>query len=213
MTPPNPQRDDLAPSLQPLANDFIAARSRGGAALLEAAALLALARSQATHGAWIAFLAATDTSQDVAERLLAIHRRARADPAFTEAVVRQWLTFSVAALLARISTPPEVVTAALNAPIPPQARAVQAAIAKAKRSRPSRADNLFGERQPFPLPRPTAFRSTPDAIRWAYVAEAISWDEAQELRNRQRDTALLLLEDVERIDRWFKAQRAHKESA
>jgi hypothetical protein len=203
---------DLTLPLQPIARNYLAARQRGGEGLLEMAALLTEARARAKYGEWNTFLTAIDTSADVAERLLLIHRQAMRDPHFADAVRSEWFSFSVAALLARSSTPAVVISSALSAPTPPPARSVQAAIIRAKRG----DDNgvLFTDtRVSLPLPRPVGIRSLPDAVRWAYVAGAIAWDEAQELLNEQRDAALLILEEIERIDRWFAAQQERGHAA
>jgi hypothetical protein len=122
----------LSPVLEALARRFVDARRRAGESMLQAAAALAEAREAAQLGEWYTFLEAVGTSQDDADRLLAIHRKSLSDPRFADAVRRDWLPQTVAALLAKPSTPATVVEAALSAPQPPTVREVRQQIAEAK---------------------------------------------------------------------------------
>src|SRR5207249_82788 len=70
---------------------------------------------------------------DTAERLLNIHSQAMQNPQFAESVGTNWIGQSVAALLARPSTPSEVVDEVLASPEPPTVTEVQK---KIRRSRP-----------------------------------------------------------------------------
>lgn len=99
----------LSTHLQEIARLYVQARRRSGEALLEAARWLHDARAVAKHGEWSIFLEATATSSDTAERLINIHEQAMLNPRFAEAISNNWMGQSVAALLARPSTPPEVV--------------------------------------------------------------------------------------------------------
>lgn len=110
--------EQLAAPLQDIARRYLNARRRSGEALLDAAAALTEARGQAQHGEWHVFLRATNTSDDAAERLLAIHRTASSNPSFAEAIRYDRLTPTTAALLARSSTPPAVREQVLAAPEP-----------------------------------------------------------------------------------------------
>jgi hypothetical protein len=109
---------ELGPELLELARRYIGARRRSGEALLEAARWLSEARELAGRGSWYTFLQVTATSEDLAERLLNIQRLAARSPAFEAAVVQGRLNQSVAALLARPSTPPEVLETVLAEPSP-----------------------------------------------------------------------------------------------
>jgi hypothetical protein len=115
----------LSERLQEIARQYIGARRRSGEALLEAARWLSEARAEAQHGEWYVFLDATSTTEDTADRLLNIHTQAMQNPQFAEAVRTNWIGQSVAALLARPSTPPEVVTEVLNANTPPKVAEVE----------------------------------------------------------------------------------------
>jgi hypothetical protein len=115
----------LREPLQDFARRYVGARRRSGEALLEAARWLTEARSEAQHGEWQLFLEATGTTADTAERLLNIHTLAMQNPQFAESVRSNWLNQSAAALLARPSTPPEVVTEVLAEPNPPSTAEVQ----------------------------------------------------------------------------------------
>ena len=122
----------LSTPLQDLARRYVAARERAGTALLEMAAALAEARQQAQHGEWYTFLKTIGASEDWADRLLDIHRQASENPAFADAVRRNFLSPTTAALIARPSTPPAVVEAVLQAPEPPSKRQVEEQIQKAR---------------------------------------------------------------------------------
>lgn len=119
---------ELSQSLVRLAEQYITARRRSGESLLEAAGYLAQAREQARHGEWLPWLAATGTTPDAADRLLNIHERAIFDRAFADAVASNWLSMTTAALLAKPSTPQEVIDQALNSDAPPSRSDIQAAI-------------------------------------------------------------------------------------
>src|SRR5690606_3561900 len=99
----------LSSHLQEIARLYVQARRRSGEALLEAARWIYEARAEAKHGEWSIFLEATATSADSAERLINIHEQAMQNPRFAEAISNNWMGQSVAALLARPSTPTEVV--------------------------------------------------------------------------------------------------------
>ena len=114
-----PQASALSSRLQELARQYLGARRRSGEALLDAARWLSEARAEAQHGEWHLFLEATGTSDDAAERLLNIHTQAMANPQFADAIGRNWLSQSAAALLARQSTPPEIVSEVLESEHPP----------------------------------------------------------------------------------------------
>jgi len=115
----------LSEQLQGIARHYLGARRRSGEALLEAARWLSEARALAEHGQWQVFLEATSTSDDTAERLLHIHREAMHNPQFADSVRTNWISQSVAALLARPSTAPEVVSEVLASPAPPTVAEVQ----------------------------------------------------------------------------------------
>jgi hypothetical protein len=127
-----PQIGGLSAPLQEIARKYIGARRRSGDALLEAARWLSEARNTAQHGEWQLFLEATGTTADTAERLINIHTQAMQNPQFAESVARNWLSQSAAALLARPSTPPEVITEALNADAPPSVAKIGQRIRQAK---------------------------------------------------------------------------------
>jgi hypothetical protein len=122
----------LSTGLQSIARDYIAAREKAGRALLEMASYLALARSMAKHGEWYTFLEATQTSEDQADRLLDIDRKASESPEYADAVRRNFLSPTTAALLARPSTPAVVVEQVLKQPAPPTTRQVTQQIQAAK---------------------------------------------------------------------------------
>ncbi len=131
-----PQLGLLSPQLQEYARQYIGARRRSGEALLDAARWLTEARRSAEHGEWQLFLEATSTSSDTAERLLNIHARAIENPQFAEAVARNWLGQSAAALLARPSTPPEIVDQVLQSDTRPTTANIEQHL-KAARSAPA----------------------------------------------------------------------------
>jgi len=122
----------LSPLLQEIARQYIAARKKSGEALLEMAKHMAAAREAARHGEWGLFLESTQTSQDWAERLLTIHAKAQTDVLFAEAVRTNFLSPTVAGLLARESTPPQIVDAAFHAAEPPTKRQIEQEIRESK---------------------------------------------------------------------------------
>jgi hypothetical protein len=134
------QIGELSTPLQEIARRYVGARRRSGEALLEAARWLTEARDTAEHGEWQVFLDATATSADTAERLLNIHRAAMQNPQFADSIARNWLGQSVAALLARPSTPPEVVAEMLGQAAAPSVEEVRGAIARRRDSRSSRRE-------------------------------------------------------------------------
>jgi hypothetical protein len=133
--PPEPDLQgpigELSAPLQEIARRYVGARRRSGEALLEAARWLTEARDVAGHGEWQLFLDATATSADAAERLLNIHRTAMQNQQFADAVARNWLGLTAAALLARPSTPPEALTEVLGQGEAPRVEDVRGAIARA----------------------------------------------------------------------------------
>lgn len=153
----------LSDELQGIARRYVDARRRANESTLEAAAALAEAREKAKHGEWYAFLRATNTSEDLADRLLAIHEQAQRHPAFAETVAKGWLPMTQAALLARPSTPPEVreqvleqaaERAAQQQP-PPAKREVERAIQEARPAPPPPAPHPAPVRDVTPPPAPT----------------------------------------------------------
>lgn len=100
-----PEAQALGPQLYEIARQYVGARRRSGEALLEAARWLSDARRIAEEGTWYLFLQVTGTNRDVAERLLNIHLLAARRPDFAAAVIEGRLNQSVAALIARPSTP------------------------------------------------------------------------------------------------------------
>ena len=114
----------LSPQLQELARQYVAARRQSGEALLEAARALAEARAACQHGEWYTFLEATGTSQDVADRLLAMHRQALDDARYADAVRSNFLTLTTAAELA--SAPPAVRERLLSQDAPPTQAQIRA---------------------------------------------------------------------------------------
>ena len=114
----------LSPQLQELARQYVAARRKSGEALLEAARALAEARAACQHGEWYTFLEATGTSQDVADRLLAMHRQALDDARYADAVRSNFLTLTTAAELA--SAPPAVRERLLSQDAPPTQAQIRA---------------------------------------------------------------------------------------
>lgn len=126
----------LTPRLQDLARQFLAAMRISGEKLLEASSYVAEAHERAAHGEWRIWLEATGTSEAGAEQLLNIYTRASADDAFADAIKRNFLSRSTAALLARPSTPPEVVERALSGPTPPTVNQVRQEIAASRPAKP-----------------------------------------------------------------------------
>jgi len=166
------QAGALPEPLQVIARNYIGARRRSGEALLDMCRWLNEAHELAKHGEWKIFLEATSTSDDTAERLLNIHRLAMANTQYADAIARNWLTQSTAALLARESTPPELVDQALSAPEPPTKRQIESSIRVTKIRTgadfddapppPERRGTRLGPGQPPPAPWPAA----PDGWQW-----------------------------------------------
>lgn len=126
----------LTPRLQDLARQFLAAMRISGEKLLEASSYVAEARERAAYGEWKVWLEATGTSEAGAEQLLNIYTRASSDDAFADAIKRNFLSRSAAALLARPSTPPDVVERALGGPTPPTVSQVRQEIAASRPPKP-----------------------------------------------------------------------------
>jgi hypothetical protein len=155
------QFGELSAQLQEIARRYVGARRRSGEALLEAARWLTEARDTAAHGEWQLFLDTTGTSSDAAERLLNIHRTAMQNPQFADAIARNWLGQSAAALLARPSTPPEVVTEMLGQETAPSVAEVQGAVARARGSRSGRGKAQIPQIAEFAGPAASAEASEP----------------------------------------------------
>ncbi|KPV53259.1 hypothetical protein SE17_10680 [Kouleothrix aurantiaca] len=156
--PELPERAGALPEpLQMIARQYIGARRRSGEALLDAARWLHEARALASHGDWKVFKEATSTSDDTAERLLNIHIQAMQNPQFADAIARNWLTQSAAALLARQSTPPELIEELLAAPEPPTKADIEARLRTPKHTQnPHSAD--FDDAIPPPQQRGTTYQ-------------------------------------------------------
>lgn len=125
----------LGAQLYDVARRYVGARRRSGEALLDAVRCLNEARELADEGTWYLFLQVTQTSADVAERLLNIHIATQRDPRFEAAIVRGFLNQTVASELARPSTPPEVVQRLLEAQQPPRVADVKRAVRELKQGR------------------------------------------------------------------------------
>lgn len=123
----------LGHELMEIARNYLVARRRRGEALLDAATWLSQARSIADEGRWYLFLEVTGTSHDVAERLLNIHLAAQRDSRFREAVISGHFNQSVAALVARPSTPPSVLDTMLESECSPRISDVQRAMQTVQR--------------------------------------------------------------------------------
>ncbi|MEN9935859.1 MAG: hypothetical protein RLZZ387_2438, partial [Chloroflexota bacterium] len=130
------QAGAMSAPLQEIARRYIGARRRSGEALLEAARWLSEARALAAHGEWQVFLSATATTDDTAERLLNIHTLAMQNPQFADSVARNWLGQSAASLLARPSTPSEVVETVLAGERPPTVAEVERTVRQARKAPP-----------------------------------------------------------------------------
>lgn len=137
----------LSERLQEIARQYLGARRRSGEALLDAARWLSEARAEAQRGEWQVFLEATNTSDDTAERLLNTHTQAMQNPQFAESVRTNWIGQSVAALLARPSTPPEIVGEVLASPEPPTVAEVQRKIRQGRQAAPTQPARDLGEAQ------------------------------------------------------------------
>lgn len=122
------EANKLGHELIEIARNYLMARRRRGEALLDAATWLSQARSIADEGRWYLFLEVTGTSPDVAERLLNIHLAAQRDSRFREAVISGHFNQSVAALVARPSTPPSVLDTMLESECSPRICDVQRAL-------------------------------------------------------------------------------------
>lgn len=141
----------LSDSLQNLARLYVGARRRSGEELLKAARWLSEARAMAQVGEWQMFLDATNTSHDTATRLINIHRRAMENPQFAESVARNWIGHSAAALLAKPSTPPEVIEEVLAGDEPPSVAEVREAIRAGKEAATTQcadSEQPTGEQEP-----------------------------------------------------------------
>lgn len=115
----------LSKKMQHIARDYVAARGRAGAALLDQARYLAEAREAAKHGEWLVFLEATQTSEDWAGRLLRIADDAARDERFAEAIRSNFLTMSTATEL--LTAPASVRDAALNGSTAPTVKGIREA--------------------------------------------------------------------------------------
>lgn len=138
----SPEAGTLNEQLQEIARLYVGARRRSGEALLEAARWLSEARRIADHGEWKVFIEATGTSEATALRLLNTHNLVMRNPQVRELVARDWISPSVAALLARPSTPPEVIEEVIESDIPPRVADVQNAIRKVRQQ----IDKPYGKR-------------------------------------------------------------------
>ena len=130
------EADALSVPMQDIARRYLGARRKSGEALLEAARWLSEARNEAQHGEWLRFLDVTSTTPDAAERLLNIHQRAMSDAQFAEAVRTNWLSPTTAALLARPSTPTELVAEVLQTPSAPKLADIEQKIKQARQPKP-----------------------------------------------------------------------------
>jgi hypothetical protein len=145
--PELPQLQALSAPLQEIARQYIGARRRSGQALLEMARWLSEGRALAEHGEWYTFLETTGTTQDTAERLLNIHTQAMQNAQFADAVSRNWLSQSAAALLARPSTPAQIVEEVLASPELPKVAAIERKIRQARRDSAAAHEEREGEPQ------------------------------------------------------------------
>lgn len=128
------EAEGLGKQLHQIARRYLAARRRSGEALLEAARHISEARQIAEEGTWHLFLQVTKTSEDMAERLINIHLLASRRPDFEAAVIHGRLNQSVAALLARPSTPPTAVDEVLTSSVSPSVADVQRLLRVARQS-------------------------------------------------------------------------------
>jgi hypothetical protein len=113
----------LSARMQTLAQGYLDARKRAGYALLDAGRFLAEARAEAKHGDWYVFLKATNTSQDAADRLMAIYEQSRHDRVFADAVRTNFLNLSAAYELT--TAPPEVRDRLLSGDTPPSRQQIR----------------------------------------------------------------------------------------
>ncbi len=129
------EAEALGAPLYELARRYVGARRRSGEALIEACRWLNDARQIAEEGTWYLFLRVTETSEDVAERLLNIHLLASRHPSVEAGIINGRINQSVAALLARPSTPSEVIEEVLTDSAPLSVATIQRSI-RAARQRP-----------------------------------------------------------------------------
>jgi hypothetical protein len=116
-----PEAADLDPEAQASARRFLTFRRRTGEALEGAARELYQQRARLKPlGQWHLYLRVVNCGQDVAERLCNIYERGQQIAAFAEKVRAGFFNQSVAAILARESTPPEALNWALALPEPPE---------------------------------------------------------------------------------------------
>jgi hypothetical protein len=161
--PALPERAGALPEpLQVIARQYIGARRRSGEALLDAARWLHEARTMASHGDWKIFKEATGTSDDTAERLLNIHIQAMQNPQFADAIARNWLTQSAAALLARPSTSPALIDELLAAPAPPTKASIEARLRKPKPAQNPHSADFAGTALPTPPRAPVLGGAQPN---------------------------------------------------
>lgn len=113
----------LSQKMQAIARDYLDARKRAGAALLDQARFLAEARAAAKHGEWGIFLEATQTNEDWAGRLLNIHDTAELDPRFADAIRSNFLNLSTAHELA--SSPADLRDRLLSGAEPPTVKTIR----------------------------------------------------------------------------------------
>jgi len=165
----------LPEALQTIARNYLGARRRSGETLLDTARWLHEARTLASHGDWKIFKEATGTSDDTAERLLNIHILAMQNPQFADAIARNWMSQSAAALLARPSTPPALIADVLKeseqpGSEPPTKASIESRLLKSKPAQnPHSADfaddippiQQRGQRQPN-----AAWPDAPDGWYW-----------------------------------------------
>jgi hypothetical protein len=149
----------LGHELQEIARNYLMARRRRGEALLDAATWLSQARSIADEGRWYLFLEVTGTSHDVAERLLNIHLAAQRDSRFREAVISGHFNQSVAALVARPSTPPSLLDTMLESTCSPRISDVQRAMLTIQREGTLR-NFVVGQAESQPEQSEQQFEST-----------------------------------------------------
>jgi hypothetical protein len=179
---------ELSAPLQEIARRYVGARRRSGEALLEAARWLTEARNTAAHGEWQVFLDATVTSADSAERLLNIHSMAMQNPQFADAVTRNWLGQSAAALLARPSTPPEVVADVLGQSAAPSVEDVRGAISRSRGSRRAKGagqNPQFADFAGLAETEPAAADLVLEVLREATRAVEGLWDLAPSLGSQE----------------------------
>ena len=116
-----PEAAELDPEAQASARRFLTFRRRTGEALEGAARELYQQRARLKPlGQWHLYLRVVNCGQDVAERLCNIYERGQQIAAFAEKVRAGFFNQSVAAILARESTPPEALNWALALPEPPE---------------------------------------------------------------------------------------------